>query len=109
MAAFTSAGLGQMLLEIHRLAVAADAERFRGQIEVDAAGEGVSDDQRRRSQIVRPHLGVDPPLEIAIAAQNCGDDQLIVGDLLRDRLGQGAAVADACRATVADHVEVELL
>ena len=95
--------------QVHRLAVAAGAERLGRQIDVHAPGERVGDDERRRGEIVRANLRVDAALEVAVARQHRGDDQVGVGDGLRDVAGQRAGVADARRAAVADQVEPELV
>ena len=86
----------------------ADAERLGRQIDRHPAGERVGDDQRRRREVVRAHLLLDAPLEVAIAAQHRGDDQVACLDVRRHVVGQRAAVADAGRAAVADEIEAEL-
>ena len=43
---------------------------------VIAPGQRVGHDQRRRGEVVRPHLRLDAPLEVAVAAQHRGDDQV---------------------------------
>ena len=79
------------------------------EVDVDAAGEGVGDDQRRRGEIVGLDLRVDAALEVAVAAEHGGDDEVVRLDGLGDGVGQRAAVADAGGAAVADQVEAELL
>ena len=76
----TSAAVGQSLQK-NRVAVRVVAERLLRQVDVDAAGEGVGDDQRRRGEEIRPHLGVDAALEIAVAAQHRRDDEVVLVDL----------------------------
>ena len=44
-------------------------------IEVDRAGERVGDDERRRREVVRAHLGVHAPLEVAVAAEHRRGDE----------------------------------
>ena len=73
------------------------------------AGQGVGHHQRRGGQVVGPHLGVDPALEVAVAREHAGHHQVALVDRLGHRLGQRAAVADAGGAAVAHHVEAELL
>ena len=58
------------------VAVLVLADRLGGQVEVDAAGERVGDDQRRRGEVVRLHLRVDARLEVAVAGEDGADDQL---------------------------------
>ena len=101
--------LGQMSFKIDRLALAIGAERLVLQVDVHRAGQGVGDDQRRRGQVVGPHLGVDPALEVAVAGEDGDGDQVVFLDRLGDRGRQRARVADAGRAAVADQVEAELV
>ena len=79
------------------------------QVDVHRPGEGVGDDQRGRRQVVGADVGVDPALEVAVAAEHGDGDQVVAVDLFGDRRGQGAGVADAGRAAVADQVEPELV
>ena len=67
----------------------------------------VGDDQRRRGEVVRAHVGVHPALEVAVARQHRGRDQVALLHRLRDLLGQRPGVADAGGAAVADQVEAE--
>ncbi len=97
------------VLEIDRLAVLARAQRLGLEVEVDPAGQGVGHHQRRRGQVVGPHVGVDPAFEVAVAGKHRRRHQVALVDRLRDRLGQRAAVADAGRAAVAHEVETELV
>src|SRR5215472_1082711 len=62
------------------LAVMDVAERLLVDVNIDASGEGVSDDQRRRHQVVRPHFRVDAALEVAIAAEHRRDDEIFLRD-----------------------------
>ncbi len=70
-------------------------------------GERVGDDERRRCQVIGAHLRMDAALEVTVAGQYRGDDQVVLGDRERDVFGQRPAVADARRAAVADEVEAE--
>ena len=79
------------------------------QVDVHPARECVGDHERRRGEVVRLHLGVDPGLEVAVAREHGADDEVALGDGDGDRLRQRAGVADARRAAVADGVEAELL
>ena len=90
------------------LSVVAVAERLVVEIDVDAAGERIRDDQRRRREVVRPHLGMNAALEVAVAGQHGRDDQLAARSIASEIVvGQRTAVADARRAAVADEVEAE--
>ena len=50
---------------------------------------------------------MDAALEVAVARQHAGDDEVALLDLLRDVVGQRARVPDAGRAAVADQVEAQ--
>ena len=71
------------------------------------AGERIGDDQRRRGEIVGARLRIDAALEVAVAGEHRGDDEILVVDGVGDLLGQRAGVADAGGAAVADEVEAE--
>ena len=92
--------------QVHRLAVGARAERLRGQVDVDRAGQRVGDHQRRRGEVARAHLRVDAALEVAVAARA---PRRPPGRSprrpRRPASGSGPRVADAGRAAVADEVE----
>ena len=90
-------------------AVGALAERLRLEVDVHPAGERVGDDERRRGEVVRLHLGMDARLEVAVAGEHRARDEVAVGDRGRDLVRQRARVADARRAAVADRVEAELV
>ena len=96
------------VFEEDRLAFAI-AQRLVINIHVDATGQGKRHHQRRRHQVVRPHLGVDAALEVAIAAQHRCDHQVLVRDHARYFSGQRSRIADARRASIAHHVELQLL
>ena len=101
--------VGPDVLEVHRLAVLVLAQRLVVEIDVHRPGERVGHAQRRRGQVVHLHVGVDAPLEVAVARQHRDDRQVLRADDVGDLLGQRPAVADAGRAAVADEVEAELL
>ena len=101
--------LGQMSLQVDRPAVAADAQRLGGQVDVRGAGQGIGDDQRRAGQVVRLDQRIDAALEIAVAAQDRRGHEVPLADGRGHRLGQRPAVADARRAAVADGVEAQLV
>ena len=95
--------------EVDLVAVLVLAERLLEQVDVHPACERVGDDERRRGEVVRLHLGVDPGLEVAVAGEHGADDEVALLDSDRDLLRQRAGVSDAGRAAVADGVEAELL
>ena len=49
----------------------------------------VRDDERRRREVVRLHLGMDPRLEVAVPGEDRADDEVALLDRLRDLLGSG--------------------
>ena len=66
------------------------------QVDVDAAGEGERHDERRRREVARPGQRMDPALEVAVARQDRGHDE-VVG---LDRRGDRRRRADpSCRCT----------
>ncbi len=73
------------------------------------SGERVRDNEWRRHQVIRAHLGRDAALKVAIAGENGNGHEAVLLDRLRDVLGQRPRVADACRAAVADHLEAQLV
>ena len=56
------------VLQVHGLAIAARAERILNQISIDGARNRVRNHQRRRRQVVRADLRIDPSFKIAVAA-----------------------------------------
>ncbi len=73
------------------------AERLGREVEVDAAGERVGDDERRRGEVVRLHLGVDARLEVPVAGEHGADDELALVHRLA-RSGRAAAPSCRCRS-----------
>ena len=82
-------------------------ERLGGEVDQHGTGEGVGDHQGRRGQVVGAHVRVDPALEVAVAGEHRDRDEVAALDRFADRLGEGAGVADAGGAAVADEVEAE--
>ena len=95
--------------QVDLVAVLVLAERLLEQVDVHPAGERVGDDERRRGEVVRLHLGMDARLEVAVAGEHRADDEVALLDGGRDLLRQRPGVPDAGRAAVADRVEAELL
>src|SRR3954453_7724124 len=56
--------------QIDFLAVLVGAERRLGDIDLHRAGERIGNHERRRGEIVRPDVGIDAALEVAIARQH---------------------------------------
>ena len=81
--------------------------RFGRQIDVDTARERERDDQRRRHEEIGFDAGMDAGLEIAVAGEHAGGDEIVFHDGFLDRPGQRTGVADAGRAAVADEIEAQ--
>ena len=75
----------------------------------DRARQGVSDDERRRSEIVRFHLRVDAAFEVPVAGQDGATVRSLSAIAFAHFIRQRTAVADTGRATVSGEVEAELL
>ena len=108
-------GLGDFSLsrpdvfQVNIAAVARLTERLRCEVDVGRSGDRVGHNQRWAGEIVRLHLRVDSTFKVAVAGEDCGDDEVTVRDRFRDWFRQRSTVADAGRATVADGVEAELV
>ena len=100
---------GQISFRKDLLALLVDAERLLGDIDVHRAGDRIGDHQRRRSEIVGAHVGVDAAFEIAIAREHRGGDEIVVVDRLGILRRQRAGIADAGGAAEADEIEAELV
>ncbi len=94
--------------QIHRLPIAAGAQRLGGEVDIGGAGDGVGHHQRRRGQIIHLDLGVHAAFEVAVARQHRSHHQIVLGNGCRHVFRQRAGVADAGGAAVADHVETKL-
>ena len=79
------------------------------EVVVDAASEGVGDDERRGHEVVGADLGVDATFEVAIAAEDGDSDERVVFDGFRNVVGERAGVSDTGGAAVADGIEAELV
>src|SRR5699024_2121333 len=100
---------GPDVAQIDVLAVVGLAERFGEQIGVQTAGERVGDHEWRRGEEVHLDLGMDPPLEVAVARQHRRDVEVLGVDRVAHLRDEGPRVADAGGAAVPDQVESELL
>ena len=109
MTARISSGDGQMSARKTGAPVVAGPERLGRQVDVHPAGEREGDDQRRRGEVARARQRVDAALEVAVARQDGGDDEVVLLDGLGDRLVERAGVADAGRAAVAGEREAQRL
>jgi hypothetical protein len=97
------------VLQVNRLAVLAGADRLDIEILRDRAGQRMSDNQRRRGEIVRLHVRGDAAFEVAVARKHgCGNDAVVV-DRLRNLFRQRTGIADAGGAAETDEVEANLV
>lgn len=100
-------GAGPDVLQEYRLAVFVRTQGFLLEVNVHAARQRESDDQRRRHQEVGFDGGMDARLKVAVAGQHGGaDDVVFLHGLFQFRV-QGAGVADAGGAAVADGFKAE--
>ena len=79
------------------------------EIDLHRARERIGDDQRRRGEIVGAHVRIDAALEVAVARQHRGGDQIVLADRRGNLRRERAGIADAGRAAEADDVEAELV
>ena len=93
--------------EMDRLAGAVDAQGLVFDVDADAAGQRVGDDQRWRSDEGFLDAGVDAAVEVAVAGKNGGHRQLALHDLGVDFRRQRAGHAVARGAGEADEAETE--
>ena len=100
---------GPDVAQEHVGAVRVLPQGFALQVDARGAGDGVGDHQRRRREPVRAHFLMHPALEVAVAGEHRGNDQIAARDRLGNRLWQRPGVADAGRAAVADEVEAHLI
>jgi hypothetical protein len=78
-----------MSLQEDVLAVLPLAQRLAGQVDVDPPGQGEGHDQRRRHEEVGLDALVDARLEVAVAGEDRGGDQVVLRDRLLDRRREG--------------------
>ena len=95
--------------EINGFAVLVLAERFAAQVNVHAARERERDDERRRHEEVCLDVLMHARLEVTVAREHAGGDEIVLHHGLLDVRVERAGVADARRAAVADEVEAELV
>ena len=105
----TSCERGPDFLEVNRLAVLVRAERLGVEVDIDAAREREGDDERRRHEEVGLDARMHARLEIAVAGEDAGGDEIGLGDGLVDDRIERAGIADAGGAAVADDLEAELV
>src|SRR5947207_9446013 len=91
------------------LAVLVLGKRVTGKIDINSAGEGKGDYQRRRHQKIRFDMLMHTGFKIPISRKNRSCNQIVFVDRLLDVWMQRPRVADASRATVPDEIESELV
>ena len=103
----TSASLGQRSARVTGLPSGGLCDRVCRRVEVHRAGKGVSDDERRRGEVVEADLVVDAPLEVAVAGEHGGNGQATLFHRFGHAWQQRSGVSDARRAAEADELETE--
>ena len=93
--------------QVYGLVVAVVPQWVVDHVDVHATRQGEGYDQHGRSQVAGLHLGMDPGLEVAVAAEYRRGHQVMLSHRSTYLVRQGAAVADACGAAVADRVETQ--
>jgi hypothetical protein len=83
------------------------ADGVGGKVDVHVARQRIGHNQRRRGEVVGAHIGADPALEVAVARQDRGRDQVALGDGLGNLRLERAGVADAGGAAIAHEVEAD--
>ena len=79
------------------------------QIGIHRARERISNDQRRRGQVIGAHVGVDPPFEIAVAGEHGGGDEILLVDRLGNLGRERTGIADAGGAAEPDEIVAKLV
>ncbi len=99
---------GPQVLQRHRLAVLVHAQHVLLDVEANGAGDRVRHHQRRRGQERLLGVGMDAPVEIAVARQHRGRIQVALDHFALDRRIQRAAHAVAGGAGETDDAETQL-
>ncbi len=97
------------VLQRDRVALGIGAQRVLLDVEAHGTGDGIGHHQRRRGEEGLLCVGVDAPVEVAVAREHGGGVQVTVDDLLLDHRVQRAGHAVTGGAGVGDDAEAELL
>ena len=100
---------GPDVFEEHRRAGLITTEWLNRQIQVHPTREREGHHERRRHQEVGLDVLVDAGLEVAVAREHGGSDEVVLHDRFFDRSRERAGVSDTRRAAVADRLETELI
>ena len=79
-------GARPQITQIDIVSVAVLPERLLDEVDVHASRERIRNDERRRGEVVRLHLGMDPRLEVPVTGEHGAHDEVALGDRVRDRL-----------------------
>ena len=82
---------------------------FLGEVDVHAASERAGDDERWRHEEIGADVLVNAGLEVAVAREDSGSDEVVFHNGAFDLGCERAGVADTGRASVADDLEAELV
>ena len=96
------------IFQINR-AVLALSNCFGAQINIHAARQRERDDERRRHEKIRANALMNARLEIAIAGEHRGRNDIVLHHGVLNLRGERSGVADAGRATVAHEIEAKLI
>src|SRR6266567_1885908 len=88
-------GCGPEIAQVDRLAIDICPDGVLCQVDIYRACESVGDNQRWRCQEAGTHLGMDATFKVAIAAQDCCDDEIVSIYRLGNGIRQRTTVADA--------------
>ena len=101
--------MGQISFEINVLAILVLSKRFGAQVDIDRAGESKGDDERGRHQEIGTNVLVHAGFEVAVAGQDAGRHEIVLGNRFLERGMQRARISDAGCAAVADGLKTELV
>ena len=95
------------IAQIDRMAVVADAERLGFHVDIDPADNGEGNHQRRAGKEVGAQVRVNARLEVAVAGQNGGADQIVLDNCLVQLRRDVTGVADTGGAAESGDIEAE--
>ena len=97
------------VLQINRRAISTNTKRISVQVNIDRARQSVSNNQRRRHQVVRLDVRSNPPLKVSVPRKHRSNNQVFLVNLIANRLRQRSRVTNTRRTSVSDDVEVQRL
>ena len=70
------------ILEVDVVAVLVLGDRILRDVDIHVARQRIDHHERRRGEVVGAHVRADPALEVAVAGEDRGRDQVVVADRL---------------------------